>query len=131
VVLLIGTNNAEIHSAAEILEGVRAAVARVRARAPEARVLVMALFPRGRDAADAMRRRVAEVNGLLPALADGERVKVLDLTSRFLRPDGTLPAELMPDFLHPSPAGYRIWAESIEPWVRQSLGGRRAAGRRG
>ena len=28
----------------------------------------------------------------------------------------------MPDFLHPNEAGYRIWAEAMEPMIKKLLG---------
>ncbi|MCW0448807.1 hypothetical protein NB706_001641 [Xanthomonas sacchari] len=37
----------------------------------------------------------------------------LDIGARFLQPDGTLPAALMPDGTHPSEAGYAIWGEAL------------------
>jgi lysophospholipase L1-like esterase len=27
--------------------------------------------------------------------------------------------EVMPDFLHPSPKGYQIWAEAIQPVINE------------
>ncbi len=35
---------------------------------------------------------------------------------------GTLPQEIMPDFLHPGAEGYRLWAEAMEPRVKELLG---------
>lgn len=39
-----------------------------------------------------------------------------------LESDGTLSKEIMPDYLHLSFDGYRIWAESIESKVAELLG---------
>ena len=39
----------------------------------------------------------------------------------FLRPDGTLPRSLMPDFCHPSEAGYTIWADALRPLLAQAV----------
>ena len=41
----------------------------------------------------------------------------LDIGPKFLEADGTLPRDLMPDYLHLSGMGYGIWAESIEMLV--------------
>ncbi|MBV8264852.1 MAG: hypothetical protein JO252_00745, partial [Planctomycetaceae bacterium] len=48
-------------------------------------------------------------------------VKYLDIGGRFLNEDGTLSREIMPDFLHLSRKGYRIWAEAIEPTLWSML----------
>ena len=45
----------------------------------------------------------------------------LDMTDDFLAPDGTLPKELFPDSLHPSPAGYRKWSARLKPLLDQAL----------
>jgi len=50
-------------------------------------------------------------------LADGKNVFYLDIGKKFLKEDGTLTKDIMPDLLHLSPAGYEIWAASIEPSV--------------
>ena len=36
-----------------------------------------------------------------------------------LQPDGTLTADIMPDFLHPSAKGYEIWADAIQPVIEK------------
>ena len=55
-----------------------------------------------------------EINAQIAKLQDGKSVYFLDFGSKFLAPDGTLPKEIMHDFLHPSEAGYKIWADAIE-----------------
>ena len=48
----------------------------------------------------------------------------MDINNVFVLPDGTIPDSLMPDFEHPSPEGYRLWAEAIENKVSQLIGGK-------
>jgi hypothetical protein len=55
-------------------------------------------------------------------LADGEMVQYMDIGPRFLKPDGTLTKDVMPDLLHLTPASYRTWAEAIEPAVAKAMG---------
>jgi len=55
-------------------------------------------------------------------LADGKQVFFLDIGKKFLEEDGTLPRRIMPDLLHLSQEGYRIWAESIEVEVKKLMG---------
>jgi lysophospholipase L1-like esterase len=46
-------------------------------------------------------------------------VRFLDIGAKFLDADGKIPATVMPDQLHLSPAGYRIWAEAIMPTLER------------
>ena len=46
----------------------------------------------------------------------------MDVNRLFVRPDGSIPGDLMPDYEHPSPLGHRIWAEAIEPKVAELFG---------
>ncbi|HSN69670.1 MAG TPA: GDSL-type esterase/lipase family protein, partial [Thermoanaerobaculia bacterium] len=115
VVLMIGTNNIG-YPAAEIQKGVHAIVRRIREKVPESRLLLLGIFPRGADPADPqvaeMRAKIDLVNASLAALADGDRVRYLDLGPRLMERNGTLAPSIMPDALHLSAAGYRIWADA-------------------
>lgn len=61
------------------------------------------------------------VNARLPTLADQRQVVFLNINRRFLDGDGRLSAEIMPDFLHPSALGYRLWAEGMEEFVKKLM----------
>jgi len=123
VVLMIGTNNSNgaDNSAQEIGDGIRAIVAALQGKLPQAKVLVLGIFPRG-EKPDAQRQKNAEASAIAAKLADGKRVHFLDIGPAFLEQDGTLSKEVMPDLLHLSPKGYRIWAEGIEAKVKELLG---------
>jgi beta-glucosidase len=43
----------------------------------------------------------------------------MDLGDHFLQSDGDLPASIMPDALHLNEEGYRIWAEAMEPKLKE------------
>jgi lysophospholipase L1-like esterase len=128
VVLMIGTNNTgkerdrqtPRNTVPETVAGVRAVVNDVRARLPDSRILLLAVFPRG-TLDDPQRAQVALVNTLIAKLDDGRMVKFLDIGPGFLDFDGTLPRSLMPDLLHPNAQGYRIWAEAMEPTLDAML----------
>ena len=126
VVLLIGTNNLADHTDEEVAGGVEAVVGRVRRLAPRARVLLLGIFPRGAvrglDAASqVVWPRIEAANRLIRRLDDGGKIRVLDVGPALLDPDGTISREVMPDFLHLSPRGYRLWAEAMEPMLRSLL----------
>lgn len=123
IVLLIGTNNASSgETAQEIAAGVVAVVHRLREKAPESKILLLAIFPAGERPDNPRRMRAAAANAAVRTIADGRMVRYLDIGDRFMNPDGTISKELMPDFLHLSPHGYELWAEAIEPAVQDLLG---------
>jgi lysophospholipase L1-like esterase len=57
----------------------------------------------------------------LAKLDDGEKTRFLDIGSRFLNDDGSLPRPIMRDFLHPTAAGYQIWADAMAPLLDDML----------
>lgn len=127
VVLLIGTNNAgnedngqPRNTTPEIVEGVSAIVTELRARLPESKILLFGIFPRG-EKNDPVRGQVKAVNDQLAKLDDGKRVKFMDIGSKFLEPDGTLPREIMPDLLHPNEKGYQIWSDAMAGTLESML----------
>lgn len=123
VVVMIGTNNSNgrDHTAEEIAAGIGAVVGAVREKLPEAKILLLAVFPRG-ERPNPQRDKNARASRLASALADNETVHYLDLAPHFTNADGTISAEVMPDFLHLSPKGYEIWGEAMEPKIRELLG---------
>jgi beta-glucosidase len=122
-VVMIGTNNSngEDNTPGQIAEGVSAIVAKLRERLPDMKILLLAIFPRGENF-NAQRGKVAQVNQVIHKLADGKNVFFMDIGHRFLNADGTLPSEIMPDYLHLSPKGYEIWTKAIEQRLTQFLG---------
>jgi lysophospholipase L1-like esterase len=124
VVLMIGTNNTGTGSKpAEIADGVTAILQRLARRLPNTKILLLAIFPRGEKPDDPMRLNNEAANKLIEPLADGERVHYRDIGKVFLRDDGVLTPEIMPDMLHLSPKGYQLWAEAMDPELKRLLKG--------
>lgn len=121
-VLMIGTNNANSDTPEQIVEGVKAIVDKLRAKLPETKVLILAIFPRGANNDDPRRQVNMKANEIIAKLADGKMIRYLDFGQKFLKEDGTLTKDVMPDLLHLNAASYRIWAESIEPIVAEVVG---------
>jgi lysophospholipase L1-like esterase len=118
VMLMIGTNNTARNTAAEIAEGVGAVVLQLQRDFPQAKILLLGIFPRGR-AGDPVRGTIAAINESIAKLHDGDRVQYLDIGALFLDEAGNIPAAVMSDALHPSAQGYEIWAKAvIEPLSR-------------
>ena len=133
IVLLIGTNNVHNNSPGEIAAGVKAILAEFRRQKPKAEILLLGLLPRIGEPvlgsaliapADALSPKIAAINALLARLEDDAAVTFLDLAPDFLDDSGGLPKSAMPDFLHLSEDGYRIWARALEKPVGDLLAGR-------
>lgn len=122
VVLMIGTNNTGRDSAADIVKGIKAVVAKIREKLPQSKLLLLAVFPRSEQPDDPRRAKITAVNDAIKQLDDGKVVHYLDIGDKFKSADGTISKDIMPDFLHLSPKGYQIWAEAIEPKVVALLG---------
>ena len=121
-VIMIGTNNAGSNTPEQIAEGVTVIVKQLRTKLPEMKILLLAVFPRGADKTDKRRLVNEGANAIFAKLDDGKHVHYLDIGPKFLAEDGTLSREIMPDLLHLSPAGYKIWADSIEKPLAELLG---------
>lgn len=122
-VVMIGTNNSAMREdpPENTAAGIQAILTTLRTRLPGTKILLLAIFPRGASADDPLRRVNESVNERLPTLADQRQVFFLNLNRRFLDGGGRLPAEIMPDLLHPSALGYRLWAEGMEELVKKLM----------
>ena len=122
VVLMIGTNNSGSDSAEGIADGIKLIVATVREKQPQAKILLLAVFPRGEKVSpNPGRDKLNQVNATIAKLDDGKNIHFLDIGSKFLQPDGSLSKDIMPDFLHLSEAGYQIWADAIGPKLAELM----------
>jgi lysophospholipase L1-like esterase len=121
IVLMLGTNNINRNPEEDIAEGNRAIVAEFLKRQPQAKVLLLGIFPRGAQPDSPFRASIKTINEKLATIADNSRVFYMDIGGLFLAPDGSLPADIMPDGLHPSEKGYRIWADAIVARVKELM----------
>jgi len=109
-----GTNNAGTSTAAEIAEGVGAVVLELRNDFPNAKILLLAIFPRGLPG-DSVRDKIAEVNNIIARLDDHRHVFYLDIGAKFLDEKGYfLPDAFRTDNLHPQAKGYDIWGSAVK-----------------
>jgi lysophospholipase L1-like esterase len=129
VVFMLGTNNTASNTAEEIAAADRKIVELIRKKAPETKVLLLAIFPRGPrknpngSIDDGVKRMeiIRAANAELAKLDDGAHVRFLDITSAFVGLDGKIPNTLMPDQLHPNAAGYEAWARAMQPLLDSML----------
>jgi lysophospholipase L1-like esterase len=80
---------------------------------PKAKILLLGIFPRG-AAGDPARKTIAEINGIISKLNDGESIFYLDIGDKFLDAEGNIPQDVMSDALHPTTKGYEIWAKAVK-----------------
>ncbi len=124
VVIMVGTNNTGHRKDPPdaIAAGVRAILDRVRKKAPEAKILLLAIFPRGANREDPLRVNNDAANQILKTFEDGRYVFFADIGERFLGPDGSLSKEVMPDLLHLNEASYDVWGAELERPLKEKLG---------
>jgi lysophospholipase L1-like esterase len=121
VMLMIGTNNTGTHTGPEIAEGIGAIVLELRTNFPQAKILLLAVFPRAVPG-DPVRDKIAEINRLIARLNDDTHVFYMDIGPNFLDEKGVfLPNTFRPDNLHPVAKGYEIWGEAVKEKLAQLL----------
>jgi N-acetylglucosamine-6-sulfatase len=120
-VMMIGTNNTgHLQSpAAETALGVKACLDELRGKLPGTKILLLSVFPRGKDSQDPLRMINDKINKIIRGYADGVNVCHMDINSAFLDANGVLPKEIMPDLLHPGTEGYERWAQTIAPKLKE------------
>jgi lysophospholipase L1-like esterase len=121
VMLMIGTNNSGAYTGPEIAEGVGAVVLELRRNFPNAKILLLAIFPRGMPG-DPVRDKIAEANRIISRLDDQQHVFYLDIGAKFLDEKGVfLPDAFRPDNLHPLAKGYEIWGEAVKDKIGELM----------
>jgi (4-O-methyl)-D-glucuronate---lignin esterase len=127
IVILAGTNN--IGSQPEgpkVVEdttrGVAAIVDVCRRKAPDATIVLTAIFPRNDNLA--VMPMINRINENLRQLADGKKTRFLNINDRLADPEGRLFAGMMNerDKLHPTTKGYQVWADALKPVFTELLG---------
>ena len=123
-VIMIGTNNTghRKETPAHTAAGIRRVVEEIHLRSPETKILLLGVFPRGATPDDELRKINVAINEQIQHLDDRDYVTYLDISDKFLDDEGNLPKSIMPDLLHPNAKGYEIWAEAMEPKLKELLG---------
>jgi lysophospholipase L1-like esterase len=128
IVLLAGTNNIgnmpspgdDESGATDVLKGIQAILDVMRVKAPDAVVILMGIFPRNDN--PAFRPIIDRVNGHLSKLADGKKVRYLNINDKLADSSGRLFEGVSNDKLHPTLKGYQAWADSLKPIFTELLG---------
>ena len=121
VMLMIGTNNTAANTAPEIAEGVGAVVLELRKDFPDAKILLLAIFPRSLPG-DPVRDKIADVNRIISKLDDQRHVFYMDIGAKFLDESGKfLPDSFRADNLHPQAKGYDIWGTAVKDKIAELM----------
>jgi lysophospholipase L1-like esterase len=121
VVVLIGTNDLSVGRGTEATaKAIGKVVETIKMQLPDTTVLLLGLLPRSR-AADPSRKLISEVNQVISKLDNGKDIRYLDVCNSLVDKNGELIPDLMPDALHLSGKGYRVFADAIKPTILQYL----------
>ncbi|HNX56992.1 MAG TPA: GDSL-type esterase/lipase family protein, partial [Prolixibacteraceae bacterium] len=126
----IGTNNIDEknyptrHTAGQLAGGIETIVKLLREKLPQTKIIVMRCFPGcyGGPNPTSHRAILERASDLVSKLADNKTVFYCDVNHVFLNLDGSINHDQMPDWLHPSPAGAKAWAQAMEPLLSQLMG---------
>jgi beta-glucosidase len=123
IVIMIGTNNVGLRDdpAEEVAEGIKAILERLEQKQPQAKVLLLGIFPRGSTPQDSKRKLTDATNEIIKGFADDKRVFYLNINDKFLKEDGKLSRKVMRDLLHPNPPQYQVWADAIAPSLNKLM----------
>jgi len=129
IVLLAGTNNVgttvpaggDDAKVADITGGLKATLDILRAKAPNATIILTAIFPRNDNMA--VMGTIHKINANLARFADGKTVRFLNVNDKLADKDGKLYDGMMnADKLHPAIPGYQVWADGLKPIFLEILG---------
>ena len=125
IVVLAGINNVGTVPADEarvqnITRGLQAVVNVCRRKATNAVIILTALFPRNDNMA--VVPTINRINDRLAKMADGKRIRYLNVNDRLADKDGKLFEGFSKDKLHPTLKGYQVWADALKPIFTEILG---------
>jgi lysophospholipase L1-like esterase len=125
IVILAGTNNVGTQpggaeKVADISRGLKAIVDACRRKAPQATIVLTAIFPRNDNMA--VVPEIERINQYLASLADGTRIRFVDINDQLADEHGRLFGGMSADGLHPSVKAYQIWADALKPILTEILG---------
>jgi lysophospholipase L1-like esterase len=130
IVLMAGTNNIGRQSplndadaaarAAAVVGGIRALVADLRQRAPQATLVITGITPRNDNIAVMPIINAANVE--IAKWADGKTVRYVNINRGLADEDDVLKPGMMNDGLHLTPQAYQVWADALKPIFTELLG---------
>src|SRR5436309_8165586 len=129
MVLLAGTNKVgnrppdggDDAKVEDVTRGIQAILRVIQEKAPEATIILTAIFPRNDNMA--VMPTIKRINARLAGLADGKRIRFLNVNDQLADAEGRLFEGMMnPDKLHPGVRGYQVWADGLKPILTELRG---------
>ena len=117
----IGTDPGGSEMVEDITNGLKSLLAVCQAKAPNATVIMMAIFPRNDNMA--VIPTINQININLARMADGRKIRHININDKLADKDGRLfPGMMNTDQLHPTLKAYQIWADALNPLLTELLG---------
>ncbi len=125
IVILGGINNVGTFPGGDekvqnITRGLQALVKVAQEKAPNAVIILTAIFPRNDNMA--VVPEINEINENIAKMADGKKIRYLNVNDKLADKDGKLFEGMSRDKLHPTLKGYQIWADGLKPIFTEILG---------
>ena len=126
IVLQAGTNNlpwtgpAEEAKVDEIVTGIKTIIGVIQQQVPGAAIVLTGVFPRSQNMS--LKATIERINARLSKLADGKRVRFLNINERLADAEGKLLAGISSDGLHLEEKGYEVWADALKPILTEIMG---------
>ena len=130
IVILAGTNNvgnqpaenerAADEKVADIVSGIRTLIGACHEKAPGAKILVTAIFPRNDN--PAVLPEIRRIDDELAKLVDGRQIYFVNINDTLANSDGVLFEGMTVDKLHLTAKGYQAWADGLRPILTELLG---------
>ncbi len=125
IVVLAGINNVGTFPGGDekvenITRGLKAIVKVCQEKAPNAVIILTGLFPRNDNMA--VIPEINKINDNLAGMADGKKIRYLNVNDKLADKDGRWFPGMSRDRLHPTVKGYQIWADGLKPIFTEILG---------
>lgn len=125
-VLQAGTNNLPWQGPAdevkvdEVVAGIKTIIGIFQRQAPDATIVLTGVFPRSQNMA--LRPTIESINEQLALLADGKKIRFLNINEKLADSEGRLLDGMSDDGLHLIEKGYDVWAAGLKPILQEVLG---------
>ncbi|HEY9171885.1 MAG TPA: GDSL-type esterase/lipase family protein [Verrucomicrobiae bacterium] len=117
----VGTEPGDAAKVEDITQGLKKLLETCQAKAPDATVILTAIFPRNDNMA--VIPSINQINRNLAQMADGKKVRFLDINGKLADQEGKLfPGMMNADQLHPALPAYQVWADALKPILTELLG---------
>lgn len=113
IIINIGTNNLQLNSDDEIVQGLKLLVQAIQPQQPKAKITLLGIYPRREQES-----RVVALNKGIQALAKSIGVGYADIGKPLVLKNGKIDETMFSDGLHPNAAGYEILGKELQPILK-------------